>query len=76
MILYRRVVQYIIISEFRGFTTLLQDRSMSNGFSKTKSFCFENSFSYMEFACVRELVRSRDMGKACSHSYGNMHVFT
>ena len=40
MILYQRVVQYIIISEYGGLSTLLQDRSMSNGFSKTKSFCF------------------------------------
>ena len=35
---------------------------MSNGFSKTKSFCFENSFSYMTLACVRESVKTRDMG--------------
>ena len=62
MILYRRVVQYIIISEFDGLSTLLQDRSMSNGFSKTKSFCFENSFSYMKLVCVRESVRTLDMG--------------
>ena len=62
MILYRRVVQYITILEFGGLSTLLQDRSMSNGFSKTKRFCFENSFSYMTLACVRESVRTRDMG--------------
>ena len=62
MILYRRFVQYIIISEFRGLSTLLQDQSMFNGFSKTKSFCFENNFSYMTLACVRELVRTRDIG--------------
>ena len=32
-------------------------------FQKTEIFCFENSFfSYMANACVRELVRTRDMG--------------
>ena len=36
-------------------------RRLSNEFSKTKIFCFENSFSYMENACVRELARTRDM---------------
>ena len=61
MILYRRVVQYIIILKFGGLSTLLQDRSMSNGFSKTKSFCFESRFSYMALACVRESVRTRDI---------------
>ena len=30
--------------------------------SKTKIFCFENSFSYMANACVRESVKTRDMG--------------
>ena len=35
---------------------------LSNGFSKTKIFCCENSFSYMENACVRELTRTRDLG--------------
>ena len=62
MILYLRVVQYIIISEFGGLSTLLQDQSMSNGFSKTKSFCFENSFSYMALTCVMESVMTRDIG--------------
>ena len=62
MILHQRVVQYIIISEFRGLSPLIQDRSMSNGFSKTKSFCFENYFSYMALTCVMESVRTQDMG--------------
>ena len=53
MILYRRVVQYIIILEFRRLSTLLQDQSMSNGFSKTKSFCFENSF-FIHGTCMCE----------------------
>ena len=45
-------------------STLLQYRGMSNGFSKTKGFCFENSFffSYMALAYVRESVMTRDMG--------------
>ena len=56
---YRRLVQRIYIG------------GLSNGFfyqrfvqwvSKTKIFYFENSFSYMENACVRESVRTRDMG--------------
>ena len=29
---------------------------------KKKPFYFENSFSYMENACVRELVRTRGVG--------------
>ena len=29
---------------------------------KTRIFCFENKFSYMANACVRELARTRDMG--------------
>ena len=56
---YRRLVQRIYIG------------GLSNGFfywrfvqwvSKTKIFCFENSFSYMVNACVRESGRTRDMG--------------
>ena len=31
------------------------------GFQK-QSFCFENRFSYMALACVRESVRTRDIG--------------
>ena len=31
-------------------------------FRKQKSFVLKTSFSYMENACVRELVRTRDMG--------------
>ena len=31
-------------------------------FRKQKIFGFENGFSYMENACVRELVRTRGMG--------------
>ena len=37
-------------------------RRLTNEFSKTKIFCFENKFSYMANACVRELARTRDMG--------------
>ena len=37
-------------------------RRLTNEFSKTKIFCFENSFSYMENACVTESARTRDMG--------------
>ena len=56
---YRRLVQQIYIG------------GLSNGFfyqrfvqrvSKTKIFCFENSLSYMANACVKESVRTRDMG--------------
>ena len=52
---YWRLVQQIYIG------------GLSNGFfhwrfvqrvSKTKIFCFENDFSYMENACVRESVRT------------------
>ena len=38
-------------------------RRLTNEFSKTKIFCFENSFSYMENACVREPMRTQDMGQ-------------
>ena len=31
-------------------------------FQKTKMFCFENSFSYMTNACVRDLATTRDTG--------------
>ena len=31
-------------------------------FQKQKSFVLETVFSYMENACVRELVRTRSMG--------------
>ena len=34
-----------------------------NVFSRTKTFCFENSvFSHLAYACARELVRTRGMG--------------
>ena len=36
-------------------STLLQYRGMSNGFSKTKGFCFENSFFFfIHGACMCE----------------------
>ena len=39
----------------------IEDCPMS--FQKQKKiFCFENSFSYMENACVRESARTRDLG--------------
>ena len=42
---------------------------------KTKIFCFGNeSFSCMEYACVRELVRTRDIGMKCEHSCRNAFV--
>ena len=31
-------------------------------FQKQKSFCFENNFSYMANACVRESMRTQGMG--------------
>ena len=57
-------------------------RRLINEFSKTKIFCFENSFfSYMASAYVRESVRTRGMGHgawgmACRHSSRNVHNFT
>ena len=39
-------------------------------FSRTKTNCFENSvFSHLAYACVRESVRDRDVGKGESHSH-------
>ena len=73
---YWRLVQRIYIG------------GLSNGFfyltfvqwvSKTKKiFCFENRFffSYMVNACVRESVRTQDMGMTCRHSCRNVYVFT
>ena len=44
-------------------------RKSNNVFSRTKSFCFENSvFSHLAFACVRESERARDVGNGESHS--------
>ena len=37
-------------------------RRLTNEFSKTKIFCFENRFSYMENECVRESTGTRNMG--------------
>ena len=42
---------------------------------KTKIFCFVNEgFSYMTCACVRELVRARDISMTCDHSCRNAYV--
>ena len=39
-------------------------------FSRTKTFCFENSvFSHLAYACVRESVRARDVGMSVLHSH-------
>ena len=45
-------------------------RKSNNVFSRTKTFCFENSvFSNLAYACVRESERARDVGKCESHSH-------
>ena len=54
-------------------------RSLSNGFwlIKQKDFVLEKwslmehkwRFSHLEYACVRECVRTRDMGQGESHSH-------
>ena len=66
-ILYRRVVHTNFIgvcpiNYIGGLSNKLYGR-LTNEFSKTKIVCFENSFSYMENACVRESARTRDMGQ-------------
>ena len=71
--LYRRVVHKNIfvkvcpLNYIEGLTNKFGNRRLSNELSNTKNFCFRNSFSYMENACVRELVRTRDIGMACRH---------
>ena len=46
---------------------------IDNVFSRTKTFCFENSvFSHLAYACVKESVRARDVGKGESHSHPYM----
>ena len=66
--LYRRVVHKNIfvrvcsLNYIGGLTNKFGNRRLSNEFSKTKIFCLGNSFSYIENGCVRELVRTRDMG--------------
>ena len=47
---------------FRGFSNEFFYRRFTQWVSKTKIFCFENSFSYMVNACVGELMRTQDMG--------------
>ena len=63
---YRRVVQQILSEDVQQIISEGCPKNLIEGlfyvFSKTKIFCFENCFSYMENACVRELVRTRDMG--------------
>ena len=45
-------------------------RKSNNVFSRTKTFCFENSvFSHLKYACVREIKRAWDVGKGESHSH-------
>ena len=39
-------------------------------FSRTKTFCFENSvFLHLAYACVRKSVRARDVGMSVLHSH-------
>ena len=39
-------------------------------FSRTKTFCFENiAFSHLAWVCVRESVRTREIGMGESHSH-------
>ena len=55
---YWRLVQMIYIEGlYNGFSI----RGSSNGFQKKKSFILK-TISYMANACVRESVRTRDMG--------------
>ena len=62
----RRIVQPIC-SE--GFPKEFYRKS-NNVFSRTKTFCFENSvFSHLTYAFVRELERAQDVGKGESHSH-------
>ena len=43
-------------------------RKLSNVFSRTKTFCFENSvFSHLAYACVKESKTARDVGNGKSH---------
>ena len=49
-----------LFSEGRPMDFDIGDCPMS--FQKKKIFCFENSFSYMANACVRESARTRDIG--------------
>ena len=45
-------------------------RKLNNVFSRTKTFCFENSvFSHLAYACVRGSERARDVRKGESHSH-------
>ena len=62
----RRIVQCICLEGcLKAFY-----RKSNNVFSRTKTFCFENSvFSHFAYACVRESERARDVGKGESNSH-------
>ena len=56
----RRIVQHICS---KGCPKEFYRKS-NNVFSRTKTFCFENSiFSHLTYACVRESERAQDAGK-------------
>ena len=46
----------------KGCPIYIDFRRMFNEFQKQKTFVLKKQISYMENACVRESVRSRDMG--------------
>ena len=63
---YRKVVQHYY-------------QSMSNETfmrTKTKIFCFGNSFYTWKIACVSESERIQGMGHGKLHSCRNLHIFT
>ena len=72
--LFRRVVQQFTSEDcptylFGGLSKEFYWKS-NNVFSRTKTFCFENSvFSHLAYAYVRESERARDVGKGESHSH-------
>ena len=45
-----------------GYPIYTDFQRMSNEFQKQKSFVLKKQISYMENACVRESVRTRDIG--------------
>ena len=62
--LYRKIIQQILSEACltnlfsKGCPMNFDIRDSLMSFQKQKSFVFENSFSYMEKACVRELART------------------
>ena len=67
--IYRKVVHKAI---YRSMSINLYRRVVH----ENKYLCFENSFPYMENACVMEAVRTRGMGHTYRHSCRNVHNFT